>query len=83
MVSAKTSGQIRDNLMPIMRDVCAEAGVGFKYVFSRKVIEVGDNEYIIMDGLDRSSATRLQGITLAGALIDEAALMPSDSWMRP
>lgn len=44
-----------------------------------------ENRYYFFGGKDESSYTLIQGITLAGVLLDEAALMPaifcgSGSW---
>lgn len=78
MLSSKTLRQIRDTLMPVMEEICDEASVHFRHRRNDKIIEVGDNEFYLQDGLDSSAAQRLQGRTLAGALIDEAPLLPQD-----
>ena len=38
-----------------------------------------ENTYYFFGGLDESSYKQIQGITLAGALLDEVALMPAPS----
>ena len=45
---------------------------------SRLTLRVGgrENTFYLFGGRDESSAAVIQGITLAGALLDEAALMP-------
>ena len=45
---------------------------------SKITVHYGDkvNTYYLFGGLDESSYKQIQGITLAGAFLDEVALMP-------
>lgn len=42
-----------------------------------------ENTYFLFGGRDESSYALIQGITLAGALLDEVVLMPNRLWNRP
>ena len=75
---AKTS--IRRNmvqpLLPVLRDI----GFEVRDLASKGVIEIGymgrSNRFYLFGGKDESSGSLIQGITLAGVLIDEVVLMP-------
>lgn len=80
----KTIGAVRRNLLGEVRRRCE----GVKMVWKDKraenlvVLEWGEkerkwqNEFYLFGGKDEASADYIQGITLAGVLLDEAALMP-------
>ncbi|HBD85949.1 MAG TPA: PBSX family phage terminase large subunit [Clostridiales bacterium] len=79
-VCGKTILSLRRNvisvLLPVMRDigfVCEE-----KKTENRIEISFGGrrNTFYLFGGGDESSAAHIQGITFAGVLLDEAALMP-------
>lgn len=63
-------------LLPILR------GMGYRCRFAagRRVLTVGlgrhENRFYLFGGRDEGSASLIQGVTLAGVLLDEAALMP-------
>ncbi len=75
---AKTS--VRRNmiepLLPVLRDI----GFAVRDLVSKSTIEIDyrghSNRFYIFGGLDESSCELIQGVTLAGVLLDEAALMP-------
>ena len=75
---AKTS--IRRNmvqpLLPVLRDI----GFEVRDLVSKGVIEIGymgrSNRFYLFGGKDESSGSLIQGITLAGVLLDEVVLMP-------
>lgn len=76
----KTAEAVRRNLLeqvgPLMR------GMGFFWEekVSKRTLRVGlggrVNTFYLFGGKDEGSAALIQGVTLAGALLDEAALMP-------
>jgi len=76
----RTAGAVRRNLLtelePILR------GMGFRLAWraseNKLTVRLGgrENAFYLFGGKDESSAALIQGITLAGALLDEAALMP-------
>ena len=63
-------------LLPILR------GMGYRCRFAagRRVLTVGlgrrENRFYLFGGRDEGSASLIQGVTLAGVLLDEVALMP-------
>lgn len=75
---AKTS--IRRNmiepLMPVLRDI----GFSVKDMVSKGIIEISymgrSNSFYLFGGKDESSQSLIQGVTLAGILMDEVVLMP-------
>ncbi len=75
---AKTS--IRRNmvqpLLPVLRDI----GFEVRDLVSKGVIEIGymgrSNRFYLFGGKDESSGSLIQGITLAGVMLDEVVLMP-------
>lgn len=80
----KTIGAVRRNLLGEARRRCEKAGMIWKDRRSDNlvVLEWGEdeekkqNEFYLFGGKDEASADYIQGITLAGVLLDEAALMP-------
>ena len=76
----KTVTSLRRNvisgLLPILRSV----GFNCRYLISRNLITIEKggrvNDFYLFGGRDESSASLIQGITLAGVLFDEVALMP-------
>ena len=76
----KTIGALRRNLLT---DVLAELrGLGFTWEERRSdnclTLRLGGrvNRFLLFGGRDEGSAALIQGVTLAGLLLDEAALMP-------
>ena len=76
----RTIQSVRRNLLSELTPLLE--GMGFRCVekVSRNVVQVRlggrKNTFYLFGGKDESSAALIQGITLAGALLDEAALMP-------
>ena len=76
----RTIQSVRRNLLSELLPLLE--GMGFRCVqkTSKNVIQVRlgkrRNTFYLFGGKDESSAALIQGITLAGALLDEAALMP-------
>ncbi len=76
----RTIGALRRNvlapLLPLLRELgfsCREQGAQGKLTLS---LGGRRNTFYLFGGKDSSSAALIQGVTLAGALFDEAALMP-------
>lgn len=76
----KTIDSIRRNLLPSVLPVLRELGfqVTEQVSKNRLVVSFGghENVFYLFGGRDESSASLIQGITLAGVLLDEVALMP-------
>lgn len=79
-ICGKTIRSIRRNLVTELLPVLKELNFSVKYKMSENLIEVSykdrKNRFYLFGGRDEASASLIQGITLAGVLFDEAALMP-------
>ncbi len=79
-VCGKAKSSIRRNmiepLLPVLRDI----GFSVRDLVSKGVIVIGyrgrENRFYLFGGKDESSSALIQGVTLAGALLDEVVLMP-------
>jgi PBSX family phage terminase large subunit len=76
----KTLGSVRRNLGEGMMKSLKSVGFKIKDFPSRNYFEVSDgrrkNRFCYFSGKDEGSAAMIQGVTLAGVLFDETALMP-------
>lgn len=76
----RTIQSVRRNLLSELTPMLERIGFRCVEKVSRNVIQVKlggrRNTFYLFGGKDESSAALIQGITLAGALLDEAALMP-------
>ncbi len=76
----KTVGSLGRNLVRPLAGVLAGLGFSWTERPSRGWLEVGGwghrNRFYLFGGRDESSAALIQGMTLAGVLFDEVALMP-------
>ncbi len=79
-ICGKTVGGVRRNLLGQVGALLREMGFLWTEKVSQGVLQVGlpnrINTFYLFGGRDESSASLIQGMTLAGALMDEAALMP-------
>jgi len=79
-ICGKTAGAVRRNLLGQVGKLLREMGFIWEEKLSRGMLRVGlgerVNNFYLFGGKDESSAALIQGMTLAGALMDEAALMP-------
>ena len=77
---AKTLGSLRRNMIDPVLPLLSSLGLSHRFYASRNllVLEAAgmSNEFYCFGGVDARSAAFVQGITLAGALLDEVALMP-------
>ncbi len=79
-ICGKARSSIRRNmiepLLPVLRDI----GFTVRDLVSKGLIEIGyrgrQNRFYLFGGRDESSGSLIQGVTLAGALLDEVVLMP-------
>ena len=76
----KTVAALRRNVVSPLLPCLRELGFAVKERLSRGVLEVAfqnrRNRFYLFGGRDEGSAALIQGVTLAGVLLDEAALMP-------
>ncbi len=76
----KTIESVRRNLLYALVPLLETQGFQIKEKVSKNRLEVSfcgrENVFYLFGGRDESSAALIQGITLAGAFLDEATLMP-------
>ena len=76
----KTVGSLRRNLVRPLAGALAGLGFSWRERASAGYLEIGaegrQNRFYLFGGRDEGSAALIQGVTLAGVLLDEVALMP-------
>jgi len=77
IIGGKTIGALKRNVLNPMFQILAAKGIPYKYIRSDDPrIEIGNNTYYIFGGDNEKSQDKVQGLTAAGAYLDEVALMP-------
>lgn len=76
----KTIASLRRNVVTVILPVLRELGFECREKHSRNLIEISYggamNRFWLFGGKDEGSAALIQGMTLAGVLLDEVTLMP-------
>ena len=76
----KTTESVRRNLLSSVLPLLEELGFTWEEKVSRNWMKVRfggrENTFFLFGGKDEGSAALIQGVTLAGVLLDEVALMP-------
>lgn len=76
----KTITALRRNLVSVILPVLRQLGFRCEEKVSRNALEVSfggrQNTFYLFGGRDEGSAALIQGVTFAGVMLDEAALMP-------
>ncbi len=79
-ICGKTIAALRRNVLAEVLPKLEELGASWKEKRTENLLTVTmrgrENRFYIFGGRDESSASLIQGITFAGVLLDEAALMP-------
>lgn len=79
-ICARSVGAVRRNLLVQVLPALEALGFETEERTSHKLVRVKgcgrENEFYLFGGRDAGSAAGIQGLTLAGVLLDEAALMP-------
>lgn len=79
-ICGKTLGSIKRNFTDPLLPALAELGFNCHFKISENLLSVNfgrvENKFYLFSGKDEASAAFIQGITLAGILFDEVALMP-------
>lgn len=79
-ICGKTVGALRRNILGNLEDWLGEMFSIREHRSENKLVVTDktgrENTYYLFGGRDESSGSLIQGITLAGVLLDEAALMP-------
>lgn len=76
----KTITSLRRNVVRVLLPLLREIGFSAEEKLSRNLVEVRwgghRNTFYLFGGRDEGSSALIQGVTFAGALLDEVALMP-------
>ena len=76
----RTVRSLRRNIITPLMPVLSQLGFEIKEYVSQNMLEItfqgAKNRFYLFGGRDESSASLIQGMTLAGVLFDEVALMP-------
>lgn len=76
----KTIASLRRNVVTVILPVLRELGFECEEKHSKNLIEISyagrKNRFYLFGGKDEGSAALIQGMTLAGVLLDEVTLMP-------
>ena len=78
ILAGKTMGALKKNVVKPMLQILEAWGWSYTYVRSGTDarVEIGTNSYYLYGANTEASQDALQGLTAAGAYLDEAALMP-------
>lgn len=77
ILGGKTIGALKRNVLNPMFQILVSKGIPYRYIRSDDPrIEIGSNIYYIFGGDNERSQDKVQGLTAAGAYLDEVALMP-------
>lgn len=76
----KTISSLRRNVVTVILPVLRELGFVCDEKYSKNLVEISyggaTNRFYLFGGKDEGSAALIQGMTLAGVLLDEVTLMP-------
>ena len=76
IVAGRTMGALKRNVVQPMLRALSEFGWPCSYNRSEGIIRVGTNRYHLFGASNEQSQDTIQGMTAAGCLLDEVALMP-------
>lgn len=77
ILAGKTIGALKRNVLEPMFQILVAKGIPYKYVRSENThVQIGTNVYYCFGGDNEKSQDKVQGLTAAGAYLDEVALMP-------
>ncbi|MCO7127800.1 PBSX family phage terminase large subunit [Sporolactobacillus shoreicorticis] len=77
ILGGKTMGALKRNVLNPLFQILVAKGIAYKYIRSDDPhVEIGNNIYYLFGGDNEKSQDKVQGLTAAGAYLDEAALMP-------
>ena len=76
IIAGKTIGSLKKNVIEPMKEILNAWGWEYEYNRSENYLVIDTNIYYMYDANNEASQDKLQGLTAAGALADEAALFP-------
>lgn len=75
-IAGKSMGAIRKNVLKPMFEILRAKGIPYDYNKSDNALYIGGNTYLLYGAPNEAAQDVLQGVTLAGGMIDEVALVP-------
>ena len=82
ILAGRSIGALNRNVVPAIKRACATYQIPFDQNRSRQELEVGANLIHMFGANNESSQDTVQGMTAAGVLLDEAALLPQSFVMQ-
>lgn len=76
IIAGKSIGALKRNVLKPMFEILNSKDIPYKYHRSEHYVQIGSNTYYCFGANNESSQDVLQGLTAAGAYLDEVALMP-------
>jgi PBSX family phage terminase large subunit len=76
IIAGKSINTLKRNVLKPMFQILAAKGIAFRFHRSENYIEIGNNVYYCFGANNEASQDVLQGMTAAGAYLDEVALFP-------
>lgn len=76
IIGGRSMGALKRNVLQPMFQILAAKGIAYRYNRSENYIEIGSNTYYCFGASTEASQDVLQGLTAAGAYLDEVALFP-------
>ena len=76
IIAGKTIGALKRNVIKPMLQILEAWGIGYTYNRSGNYIQVAGHTFYLFGANNEASQDSLQGLTAAGAYVDEAALFP-------
>lgn len=76
ILAGRSMGALRRNVLKPLFQILRAKGIPYFYHRSEHWLQIGPNTYHLFGAANESSQDVLQGLTAAGALFDEVALMP-------
>jgi len=76
IIAGRSMGAVKRNVLRPMFAILAAMGVAYRYNRSENYVQIGSNTYYLFGANNEASQDVVQGLTAAGALLDEVARVP-------
>lgn len=75
-IAGKSVKALRQNVLRPLFEILNSKGIPYEYNKSENIVRIGTNVFVLYGAPNEAAQDVLQGSTLAGGLIDEAAIIP-------
>lgn len=76
IIAGRSMGAVKRNILRPMFSILAAMGIPYRYNRSENYVQIGTNTYYLFGANNEVAQDVVQGLTAAGALLDEVALFP-------